>query len=148
MKTAAKCDRIVVSENPGLHAGDFIARKSNDGLFRKLYGKPATLFYFGRGALWQAMQSLHLSASDNVLVPSYHCGVEIEAVSMAGVQLRYYDVREDLTINLPDLQNRIDSRTRALLVIHYFGFPQQIDVIRSEERRVGKECRSRWSPYH
>src|SRR5258706_9134650 len=22
------------------------------------------------------------------------------------------------------------------------------DVTRSEERRVGKECRSRWSPYH
>ena len=22
------------------------------------------------------------------------------------------------------------------------------DGIRSEERRVGKECRSRWSPYH
>ena len=21
-------------------------------------------------------------------------------------------------------------------------------VVRSEERRVGKECRSRWSPYH
>ena len=27
--------------------------------------------------------------------------------------------------------------------------PQKIrDNIRSEERRVGKECRSRWSPYH
>ena len=23
-----------------------------------------------------------------------------------------------------------------------------IVVVRSEERRVGKECRSRWSPYH
>jgi len=22
------------------------------------------------------------------------------------------------------------------------------DIQRSEERRVGKECRSRWSPYH
>ena len=22
------------------------------------------------------------------------------------------------------------------------------DIMRSEERRVGKECRSRWSPYH
>ena len=22
------------------------------------------------------------------------------------------------------------------------------DQVRSEERRVGKECRSRWSPYH
>ena len=28
--------------------------------------------------------------------------------------------------------------------------PEQIKVFhdRSEERRVGKECRSRWSPYH
>ena len=25
---------------------------------------------------------------------------------------------------------------------------KQFDVTRSEERRVGKECRSRWSPYH
>src|SRR5205823_12095812 len=23
-----------------------------------------------------------------------------------------------------------------------------LDVVRSEERRVGKECRSRWTPYH
>ena len=23
-----------------------------------------------------------------------------------------------------------------------------IEAVRSEERRVGKECRSRWSPYH
>ena len=26
--------------------------------------------------------------------------------------------------------------------------PNHITGIRSEERRVGKECRSRWSPYH
>ena len=25
---------------------------------------------------------------------------------------------------------------------------EAIEVLRSEERRVGKECRSRWSPYH
>ena len=30
-----------------------------------------------------------------------------------------------------------------------FGlFPPPIKIVRSEERRVGKECRSRWSPYH
>src|SRR3712207_8512338 len=27
------------------------------------------------------------------------------------------------------------------------GLPWQ-EALRSEERRVGKECRSRWSPYH
>ena len=29
-----------------------------------------------------------------------------------------------------------------------YEYLYQIDVFRSEERRVGKECRSRWSPYH
>src|SRR2546430_16673109 len=28
------------------------------------------------------------------------------------------------------------------------GVSRYIGVLRSEERRVGKECRSRWSPYH
>src|SRR3712207_9571653 len=28
------------------------------------------------------------------------------------------------------------------------GFRSQAEARRSEERRVGKECRSRWSPYH
>ena len=32
----------------------------------------------------------------------------------------------------------------VLLAQHGLG----IDDVRSEERRVGKECRSRWSPYH
>src|SRR2546429_8549519 len=27
-------------------------------------------------------------------------------------------------------------------------FSRTCDQMRSEERRVGKECRSRWSPYH
>ena len=28
------------------------------------------------------------------------------------------------------------------------GFDEPESWLRSEERRVGKECRSRWSPYH
>ena len=34
----------------------------------------------------------------------------------------------------------------------YYVYNQHLNytniVLRSEERRVGKECRSRWSPYH
>ena len=30
---------------------------------------------------------------------------------------------------------------------YFFGYPITPQS-RSEERRVGKECRSRWSPYH
>ena len=31
---------------------------------------------------------------------------------------------------------------------HFKMAKQQVMKSRSEERRVGKECRSRWSPYH
>ena len=36
----------------------------------------------------------------------------------------------------------------AYLAVVVFGPAGMIDYQRSEERRVGKECRSRWSPYH
>ena len=29
-----------------------------------------------------------------------------------------------------------------------YGYRNVESALRSEERRVGKECRSRWSPYH
>src|SRR3712207_9291791 len=38
-------------------------------------------------------------------------------------------------------------RSSAEEIRHLFLRPARIRVYRSEERRVGKECRSRWSPY-
>ena len=35
-----------------------------------------------------------------------------------------------------------------LMGLGYALAPGVMGVPRSEERRVGKECRSRWSPYH
>ena len=43
------------------------------------------------------------------------------------------------------------QKTEAIPMEKKAGFPwRQVwsSGIRSEERRVGKECRSRWSPYH
>src|SRR2546427_8569381 len=40
-----------------------------------------------------------------------------------------------------DMQNIADA------LIRYFSGEGRV-LLRSEERRVGKECRSRWSPYH
>src|SRR3712207_9040450 len=48
---------------------------------------------------------------------------------------------------IPHITNEIKARIMA-----GGEGPGRVDVviteIRSEERRVGKECRSRWSPYH
>src|SRR3712207_9461929 len=52
-----------------------------------------------------------------------------------------------------EIQAREILRIRARmneLYAKYTGQPIETinDSMRSEERRVGKECRSRWSPYH
>src|SRR2546422_9287966 len=43
--------------------------------------------------------------------------------------------------------NAFDRNGNQLTVNPIFA-PRQFWSERSEERRVGKECRSRWSPYH
>src|SRR5260370_42496386 len=40
------------------------------------------------------------------------------------------------------------QRAEAARIAHGIEFIFREDKKRSEERRVGKECRSRWSPYH
>ena len=53
--------------------------------------------------------------------------------------------KEDLKIIWDYVKNILRSRLLPLIIfsVVLFGI-----LIRSEERRVGKECRSRWSPYH
>ena len=40
------------------------------------------------------------------------------------------------------------EKTENSMSIYYTVNKMLIALHRSEERRVGKECRSRWSPYH
>src|SRR3712207_8597285 len=47
---------------------------------------------------------------------------------------------EGLTVVVPAAVKYYEYATEAI--------QSGLEEIRSEERRVGKECRSRWSPYH
>mgnify|MGYP001099784687 CR=1 FL=1 len=40
------------------------------------------------------------------------------------------------------------GKTTTIVLAGGLDKPKGGKVIRSEERRVGEECRSRWSPYH
>src|SRR5256886_5690364 len=42
----------------------------------------------------------------------------------------------------------VESVALAIMVSNDIVMPLVLQRRRSEERRVGKECRSRWSPYH
>ena len=51
---------------------------------------------------------------------------------------------EQIRIHEADI-SRAQAYDRAIELLERVGIPR---AERSEERRVGKECRSRWSPYH
>ena len=55
--------------------------------------------------------------------------------------------RYERSARLLNVPNVTDVGSRQALQASQ-SLQQRLDNIRSEERRVGKECRSRWSPYH
>src|SRR2546430_8123882 len=64
----------------------------------------------------------------------------VTGVQTCALPISFGDRRMRYTITIPpDADAKLLERARAT------GMP--VDA-RSEERRVGKECRSRWSPYH
>ena len=57
----------------------------------------------------------------------------------------YIGITETRTLTLNSIVMVLSNIVfNYILIFGKFGFP----ALRSEERRVGKECRSRWSPYH
>ena len=64
--------------------------------------------------------------------------IGLQALVIFALWFGWSQAPKTLTVHLPP-----DLRSGAVLAID-----QVPPANRSEERRVGKECRSRWSPYH
>jgi perosamine synthetase len=95
-----------------------------------ILGAPNLYFYSSaRAALFYLTRLLHLQKPDSVLLPAYNCGVEVEAVLRAGGAVTFYDITKDLSANYDSLLKGIHSNTRAIVIAHYFGFPQEMHVV-------------------
>jgi len=86
--------------------------------------------FFGsaRKALFNSL-SLLKQKGGTILVPSYHCGVEVEAVLQAGFKVQFYPLLKNLEIDLSWIRRNIAQDTMAILLIHYFGFPQPVNEV-------------------
>jgi dTDP-4-amino-4,6-dideoxygalactose transaminase len=85
----------------------------------------------GRVAIALALQHMGIAHGDKVLVPAYHCIAMVEPIISTGAGAVFYRIREDTSVDLDDVQRRLDVRTRALLAPHYYGFPQDMMRIRA-----------------
>ena len=88
-------------------------------------------------------------------VDIYHAVNGREAVAMCGEQKNDIVIMD---ISMPEMNGvmaakyirKMDDECSIIFLSAYddFEYARNAIKVRSEERRVGKECRSRWSPYH
>ena len=85
---------------------------------------PGDAIYFlngGQACLRVICDDLLEHRQDRILLPSYLCPTIIDTLVSCGMSFDFYQVNEDLSINLDDLMAKINGYP-ALYLINYFGF--------------------------
>lgn len=84
----------------------------------------------GRSAIGLALQSMNIKPGDEVLVPAFHCISMIEPIIWLGGVPVFYRIENDTSITPENIKQKLSNKTRAIIAVHFFGFPQNIPPIR------------------
>jgi perosamine synthetase len=85
--------------------------------------------YQARNALALLCRALRIGPGDEVLVPAYNCGAEIDPYIKNGAKVVMYRIDKELKIDVDDVKRRVTASTRIVHVTHFFGWPQEIDSL-------------------
>ena len=90
-------------------------------------------------ALHLACLALGIGEGDEVVVPSLSFVATSNAVLYSGAQVRFADIHgpHDLNIAPAEIECQITPRTKAIIVMHYGGYPCQMVEIRQLAERHG-----------
>jgi len=84
----------------------------------------------GTSALLAALLALGLKEGDEVLLPSFTFVASANSVVAAGGTPVFVDINEaDYTINVKDLARKITKKTKAIMPVHLYGHPADLDEI-------------------
>jgi dTDP-4-amino-4,6-dideoxygalactose transaminase len=84
----------------------------------------------GTDALILALRACGVRAGDEVLVPTFTFVATGSAVSALGAKPVFADIRpETYNLDAAELERRVTPRTRAIVVVHLYGLPADIDPI-------------------
>ncbi len=107
--------------------------------YRSLTGMPYALAHCnGTAAMLAAFQAIDLKPGDEVLVPSATFWASVLPMIWLGVIPVFCESEEArMGLDPADLERRITSRTRALVVVHLWGLPSRMTEIMAVARRHG-----------
>ena len=84
----------------------------------------------GTDALEIAIKSLNLPKFSEIIVPANSFIASAEAVSNSGHKIIFCDANsDDYTINLKDIEERITPNTSAIIAVHLYGHPCNMDPL-------------------
>jgi dTDP-4-amino-4,6-dideoxygalactose transaminase len=88
-------------------------------------------------ALHLACLALNLRPGDEVILPSLTFVATANAVRYAGAVPVFADIcsDDDLTLSPVEIERRITPRTRAIMVMHYAGYPCDMEAIQQLAQR-------------
>lgn len=85
----------------------------------------------GRVAIALALRHAGIGTNDDVLVPAYHCDSMVAPVRLEGARTEFYRVDECGKVDFADLASKAGPATKALILTHFFGFPQDLERARA-----------------
>jgi dTDP-4-amino-4,6-dideoxygalactose transaminase len=90
-------------------------------------------------ALHLACRALDIGPGDEVVVPAFSCMAATNAVMQTGAEVCFADIisPDEMTIDPADIEAKINPRTRAVIVLHYGGFPCRLPEILAIAGRHG-----------
>jgi len=84
----------------------------------------------GTDALEIILRSLNIGRGDEVLVPSLTWIATAEAVNNVGAEPVFVDINKDnFTIDAAKIEEKITSRSKAIIPVHLYGCPADMDEI-------------------
>jgi dTDP-4-amino-4,6-dideoxygalactose transaminase len=99
----------------------------------------------GTDALEIAIEALDLPKGSEIIVPANSFIASAEAVTRAGHKVVFCDVNsDDYTIKIKDVENRITDQTSAIMAVHLYGHPCDMDPLlklaKTYDLRVIEDC--------
>jgi hypothetical protein len=123
--------------SPAEAAGALVGPAHFACAWRQFAGRKVALTQSGRTAIALLRDALGLEEGDEVLLPAYHCGTEVDALLASGLTVRCVDTDERGMVDVASLAGAATDRTRAVYVIHPFGWAQDLDAIDAWRRERG-----------